>query len=103
MQRSATQLSWHWTEPLPQPVLQPGDRILSPGATFTYEILSGPFCRLFPEGSCLTPNANESAWQQTANGQWRKAKGGNHLSYEVRIAGVDTSRPFTLTVRWRVT
>ncbi len=101
---NASATPWHWSEPLPQVSLKPGDLIYSPGASLLYEILSYPFCRLFADEQGLTPNANESAWHQDATGRWRKAKGGNYLSYEVCIANAGPDRrPFVLTVRWQAT
>lgn len=78
-------------EPPPQKFYKRGDRIHSPGYSFSWVVQSGPLCRVYYRNGKLEPHALESAWSQI-NGKWHKPHS-NYLSYRVEGGKF-------ITVRW---
>ena len=71
-------------EPIPTDYHIPGDLLISPGGSFTYEVLSYPLCRLYYDPGAkfpLQPNAFEGLTPEDRK-TGRKA---NYLSYLARI------------------
>jgi hypothetical protein len=63
-----------WLEPVPTRFYCPsghqwdaaellGDKIPSPGGSFTYKVLSGPCCRIYWGNGFAEKNQNESSWE----------------------------------------
>jgi len=83
-------------EPPPEKILPIGARVRSPGGSFTYEIQSPPFCRIFWGNGKPEPNAYESAWYKDSNGKWKKDHP-NYVSYMVVVPDCRNPRPFEWT------
>lgn len=79
----------YW-EDAPKEFCVPGDLLMSPGGSFTYEVLSYPLCRLYYDH---TPNAplpimrNGFEWYTEEDGKKDKT---NYSSYIARMLGGKT-------------
>lgn len=72
-------------DPIPSEYHQPGDLLLSPGGTFTYEVLSYPVCRIYYDS---TPDTKYPLQPHSFEYRKNKIHGqGNYLSYLARILG----------------
>lgn len=75
-----------------------GDTISTAYGLTTFKVLSGPLCRLYPDKGKLTPNANETHWEQQGR-KWIEYRGA-YLSYLVQF---EDQEPREITVRWETT